>query len=68
MRNPADLRDDWPELWSGMEPIADVLWGCLKENPDLRDLPNAFGKSPSRKPPSDRILNLFEQLSGSCWG
>ena len=68
MRNPAELREGWPDLWTGMEPIADFLWGCLKENPDLRDIPGAFGKNPSRQPPSDAELQPLRAALGMMMG
>ena len=62
-RNPAALADSWPELWTTMALIREVLCRAWTFSPDLRGLSGCCGSAPSRPPPLEAsILAIRHEL------
>ena len=51
MRDPALLRQSWPELWSTMTVVRETLLAARAQTAELRGLADALGNKATRQPP-----------------
>ena len=53
-RNAWRLQRVWPQLWTGLAAVSDLLYRAVRPTPALQNFTSACGKHPERAPPTEQ--------------